>query len=243
MNTDRKTRYRVLTRSEYRINEHDMTTHEQIAWRRAKVLSLIAEGMNQAQVAAELRLSPSVISDDVKVLREESKARVQDYLDERLPFYYEVSLQTFKDLKHRVYTILHTFDREDSTSTSSASASTSLPSNPKLYMECLRLVADIEKQIVDVESHNGAIKAAMIFAKNAKNQLNSMEKKKQSGNGNGEDKDKESNAQSNNEVTTTSDNDTTRSTEDNEHRESGTAEDTDSTTTTDSAAEEDTRVF
>jgi hypothetical protein len=241
MNTDRKTRYRALTRSEYRINEHDMTTQEQIAWRRAKVLSLLAEGMNQAQVAAELRLSPSVISDDVKVLREESKARVQDYLDERLPFYYEVSLQTLKDLKYRVYTILHKFDREDNTSTSSTSVSRSMPSNPKLYMECLRLVADIEKQIVDVESHNGAIKAAMTFAKNAKNQLNSMEKK-QSENGNGEDKDKESNAQSNNQVTT-NDNDTTRSTEDDGHRESGTAEVTDSTTTEDDTAEQDSRVF
>jgi predicted transcriptional regulator len=230
-----------------------MTTQEQIVWRRAKVLSLLAEGMNQAQVATELRLSPSVISDDVKALREESKARVQDLLDERLPFYYEVSLQTLKDLKHRAYTrILHKFDRESNislTTTSTTASSGSMPSHPKLYMECLRLVADIEKQIVDVESHNGAIKAAMTFAKNAKNQLNSREKKQQQqlvSEEIEENKDKEEDIQSNNQVIVTSDNnDTTGPAEDDGYRESETAEDTadSDATTTDRTTEEDSRVF
>lgn len=227
-----------------------MTTRQEMEWRKSKILELVAQGNNQSQVGEIMRLPRSVVSDAVIALRAESKARVQDYLDDRLPFSYELSLQTLRDVKKRAYAILHNLDKEDDNNKA--------PSNPKIRMECLRLIADIESKIVDVESHKDAVKAAMTFAKNAKQQLSTIENKSTMTaatavlDDDDDDKYKDVDVQNSNDQITEqqeqeeiveSDNDTSRLRETDGDRESGKAEDATPDTATDNTTEEDSRVF
>jgi hypothetical protein len=242
-------------------NHHNTTTTpEQREWRRSKILALLAEGRTQAEIATEMHLPKQTVSYDVKALRIEAKQRVQDFLDERLPFAYELSLTTLHDLKVKAYNILHNIEKEQQTKGIS---------NPKLYMDCIRLIKEIEGEIVDVESHNGAVKSAMIFAKNAKQQLSTIENKSSTPtptpttsasastavlvDDDDDDKYKDVDVQNNNDQITTgeqeeeiveTDNDVTRPGEVDAGRESGTtAETADSATATDNTTEEDSRAF
>jgi hypothetical protein len=60
-------------------------------------LELLAQGYNQTQIATELQFDKSTISDDVKVLREESKERIRSHLEERLPLAYDTCLDALMD--------------------------------------------------------------------------------------------------------------------------------------------------
>jgi hypothetical protein len=83
-----------------------MTKQQQIEWRRSKVLEYLAQGFNQTQIAEKLQFDKSTISDDVKVLREQSKERIRTHLEERLPLAFETCLATLEDSKRRAYEIV-----------------------------------------------------------------------------------------------------------------------------------------
>jgi len=69
-----------------------MSTKMQVEWRRNKVLELLSKGVSQSEAAKVLQVDLSVISRDVYYLRQQSKANIRKYIDERLPEEYEKCL-------------------------------------------------------------------------------------------------------------------------------------------------------
>jgi Bacterial regulatory protein, arsR family len=64
--------------------------HQQIEWRRTKVMELLSKGeSNQSEIARVLRVDKSIISRDISYLRQQSKDNIRKYIDERLPEEYE----------------------------------------------------------------------------------------------------------------------------------------------------------
>jgi hypothetical protein len=69
-----------------------MSTKMQVEWRRNKVLELLSKGDSQSEIAKTLQVDLSIISRDVYYLRQQAKANVKKYIDERLPEEYEKCL-------------------------------------------------------------------------------------------------------------------------------------------------------
>src|ERR671937_1895026 len=69
-----------------------MSTKRQVEWRRAKVLELLSKGDSQSEIAKTLQVDLSIISRDVYFLRQQAKANIKRYIDERLPEEYEKCL-------------------------------------------------------------------------------------------------------------------------------------------------------
>jgi hypothetical protein len=63
-----------------------------IGWRRNKILELSSEGRNQSDIARILQVSPATINTDIQYLKQEAKANITNYIDERLPFEYQKCL-------------------------------------------------------------------------------------------------------------------------------------------------------
>ena len=64
----------------------------QVEWRRSKVFELLSKGDSQSQIAKLLQVDLSIISRDVCHLRNQAKANIKRYIEERLPEEYEKCL-------------------------------------------------------------------------------------------------------------------------------------------------------
>jgi hypothetical protein len=133
-----------------------MTTQEDLLWRRSKVLELLAKGLNQSQVANEMHLPRQTISDDVKVLREESKERIRTHLEERLPLAFETCLTTLESSKKQAYDILNKTE------------------DPRLKLQAVQIINDTTMKIMDLLTHNGTVESAMSYAERMNKKLDSI---------------------------------------------------------------------
>jgi transcriptional regulator len=62
---------------------------EEVEWRRAKVLELKSQGLDQREIAQILRVSPATITFDLQCLRDEAKENVQEYTTEQYPLQFK----------------------------------------------------------------------------------------------------------------------------------------------------------
>jgi hypothetical protein len=66
---------------------------QQIEWRRAKVMELLSKGeSNQSEIARILQVDKSIVCRDIAHLRQQAKANIKRYIDERLSEEYEKCL-------------------------------------------------------------------------------------------------------------------------------------------------------
>jgi hypothetical protein len=63
-----------------------------VEWRRSKVQELASQGYNQSEISRILQISQSTINRDITFLRQQAKANIKRYIDERLPEEYEKCL-------------------------------------------------------------------------------------------------------------------------------------------------------
>jgi predicted transcriptional regulator len=63
-----------------------------VEWRRSKVLELASQGYNQSEISKILQISQPTINRDLAYLRQQAKANIKKYIDERLPEEYEKCL-------------------------------------------------------------------------------------------------------------------------------------------------------
>jgi hypothetical protein len=64
-----------------------------IEWRRAEVMELLSKGeSNQSEIVRILQVDKSIICRDIAYLRQQAKANIKKYIDERLPEEYEKCL-------------------------------------------------------------------------------------------------------------------------------------------------------
>ena len=64
----------------------------QIEWRRSKVAELDSQGHRQPEISRILQVSIGTVNRDLSILRQQAKANIKKYIEERLPEEYEKCL-------------------------------------------------------------------------------------------------------------------------------------------------------
>ena len=67
------------------MNSGFKTKSEEIEWRRAKILELKSQGLEQRERAQILHVSPATITFDLQYLRDEARENVRDYTTKQFP--------------------------------------------------------------------------------------------------------------------------------------------------------------
>ena len=57
---------------------------EEIEWRRAKIIELKAQGLDQREIAQILRVTPALISIDLREMRNKAMENVQEYTSKNI---------------------------------------------------------------------------------------------------------------------------------------------------------------
>src|ERR687888_2144910 len=65
---------------------------EQVQWRRDKVQELCSKGYSQRDISQVLQVGLATVNRDIIYLRNQAKANIKRYIDERLPEEYEKCL-------------------------------------------------------------------------------------------------------------------------------------------------------
>jgi predicted transcriptional regulator len=72
--------------------EVEQKEKDRIDWRRGKVQELSSKGHSQRDIAQILRVSNGTVNRDLAILKQQAKANIKRYIDERLPEEYEKCL-------------------------------------------------------------------------------------------------------------------------------------------------------
>src|SRR5919197_1453803 len=64
----------------------------QVQWRRDKVQELCSKGYSQREISQTLQVGLATVNRDISYLRNQAKANIKKYIDERLPEEYEKCL-------------------------------------------------------------------------------------------------------------------------------------------------------
>jgi hypothetical protein len=73
------------------LNSGFKTKSEEIEWRRAKIVELKSQGLDQREMAQVLQVSPTTITFDLQYLHKEARETLSEYTTEQLP----LQLKTF----------------------------------------------------------------------------------------------------------------------------------------------------
>jgi hypothetical protein len=79
---------------------------KEIAWRRSKIIELKAIGLNQAEIARELKVTDGTISLDMQYLREQAKQCIKEYITDSLPEQYQVCLSALDTILKNAFVIM-----------------------------------------------------------------------------------------------------------------------------------------
>ena len=106
------------------MNSGFKTKSEEIEWRRAKILELKSQGLDQRDIAHILHVSPTTITFDLQYLRKEARKTIREYTTEQLPLqlrifmvanqnaikqYWDIS-QKAQDNKEKIQALEHYLD-------------------------------------------------------------------------------------------------------------------------------------
>jgi hypothetical protein len=182
---------------------------------------MLADGRtNQTEMATELKVSDTVVGEDIQYLKAAAKERIRSHLEERLPFAFEVCLTRLAKTKREAIEIYNKTEA------------------PRIKLQALALINETATKVLDLITHNDTILTAM----NLNNRLDkrvdilkheAAEKEEL------EHKDMKQNSAVTTVTEENSEDDSERSEGDN-----GGSEATESdSTTTDDTAEQDSRVF
>src|ERR671937_1796195 len=72
--------------------EHQQNQEQQVQWRRDKVQELCSKGYSQREISQTLQVGLATVNRDISYLRDQAKANIKKYIDERLPDEYEKCL-------------------------------------------------------------------------------------------------------------------------------------------------------
>jgi hypothetical protein len=106
------------------LNSGFKTKSEEIKWRRAKILELKSQGLDQRDIAQVLHVSPTTITFDLQYLRKQARKTIREYTTEQLPLqlrvfmvanqnaikqYWDIS-QKAQDNKEKIQALEHYLD-------------------------------------------------------------------------------------------------------------------------------------
>lgn len=130
---------------EQAIDEKELSKKKlHIAWRRGRILEMLADGRtNQTEMAAELKISDTVVGEDIQYLKAAAKERIRSHLEERLPFAFEVCLTRLEKTKREAIEIYNKTEA------------------PRIKLQALALINDTATKVLDLITHNDTILTAM----------------------------------------------------------------------------------
>ncbi len=106
------------------MNSGSKTKSEEIEWRRAKILELKSQGLDQREISQILHVSPTTITFDLQYLRKQARKTIREYTTEQLPLqlrifmvanqnaikqYWDIS-QKAQDNKEKIQALEHYLD-------------------------------------------------------------------------------------------------------------------------------------
>ena len=118
-------------------------TKSMIEWRRNTVLSKMAKGYSQAEIAKELQLHPSTISLDVQWLKETSQKELETHIESKIPLEYTRAMAGLNILLRKANETL-----ENAT-------------DPKIKLQTMALLMDLYNSIMQLNTNGGIIQQAM----------------------------------------------------------------------------------
>src|SRR6266487_7103086 len=90
----------------HNLNEGLHNNKFKIEERRRKVSSLLAQAMNESEIAQELNVDQSTISRDIKALKELSQQFVFDLAKSDLAFYYKQCIDGIEEVKRKTWEMI-----------------------------------------------------------------------------------------------------------------------------------------
>jgi hypothetical protein len=129
------------------MSENFKHTKSMIEWRRNTVLSKLAKGYSQAEIAKELQLHPSTISLDVQFLKEQAQRDLQTHVQERLPLEYARAMTGMNNVLKRASEILDQ------------------ATDNKVKLEAMKLLVDLYKSVMSLATDGGIVERAMKIVK------------------------------------------------------------------------------
>jgi hypothetical protein len=88
--------------------------NQQVQWRRDKVQELCSKGYSQREISQTLQVGLATVNRDMSYLRDQAKANIKKYIDERLPEEYEKCLVGLNAITKEVWnTAQNTEDKRE----------------------------------------------------------------------------------------------------------------------------------
>ncbi|MGH9987963.1 MAG: hypothetical protein ACRD8W_28825 [Nitrososphaeraceae archaeon] len=81
--------------------------HKDLEYRRDRIVSLYSEGRNHSQIAKILHISRPTVTRDLHIRMEQTKKKVNEFLEERLPFESEVCRVGLSKVLEKVWNIIN----------------------------------------------------------------------------------------------------------------------------------------
>src|ERR671939_598719 len=76
---------------------------QQVQWRRDKVQELCSKGHSQREISHTLQVGLATVNRDISYLRNQAKANIKKYIDERLPKEYEKCLVGLTEITKKAW--------------------------------------------------------------------------------------------------------------------------------------------
>ena len=132
----------------------------QIEWRRSKVAELDSQGHSQPEISRILQVSIGTVNRDLSILRQQAKANIKKYIDERLPEEYEKCLIGLTAITKEAWnTAANTEDKREKIQALSLakecySMKLDLLTNATAVDDAIRFVSQKYKEKIKSSSHN-----------------------------------------------------------------------------------------
>src|ERR671937_96837 len=141
--------------------EQQNQDQQQIQWRRDKVQELCSKGYNQREISQVLQVGLATVNRDIAYLRNQAKANIKKYIDERLPEEYEKCLVGLNAITKEAWnTSEQTEDKREKIQALSLakecySMKLDLLTNATVVEDAIRFVSDRSKENLKSSSDNG----------------------------------------------------------------------------------------
>ena len=127
-----------------------------VKWRRLKIMDYLAQGISQADIATELKVTAGTITNDIVYLRKQAKENIRTHIKERMPLEFETSLTSLKSVRRRANRIAEKTENE------------------RVKIMSLSLVRETEESIMDLISNGGIAAGALEYVTGKEQELESL---------------------------------------------------------------------
>jgi Trp repressor protein len=87
--------------------QNQQQEQQHIQWRRDKVQELCSKGYSQREISQTLQVGVATVNRDISYLRQQAKANITKYIDERLPEEYEKCLVGLNAITKEAWNTAH----------------------------------------------------------------------------------------------------------------------------------------